>query len=107
MATIDHLHSRLNLTRWVKRKPGEIRRVLACYECNQQRALKEAETLSAEEINRRSKGYAFNPKGKPVIVNTLETINEVVDILQKGGILQSNEKITVGTILLNRESVIA
>lgn len=91
MATLDHLHSRFNLTRWVKRKPGEVRRVLACYECNQKRAIQEASLLSKEEIDRRAKGFAYNPNGKPRIINPLENVEEVIDILEKVGILGENE----------------
>ena len=90
MATIDHIVSRYNPERWVKRKPHEIRKVLACFECNNRRASEETARLSKEELFRRGNGFALNPKGKPRIIKTLTTVQEVIDILQKDGIVLEN-----------------
>ncbi len=77
-ATIDHLYSRYNFQRWVRRKPGEIRQVLACYECNQRRSIEETSSLPKEELHLRSQGFTLNPKGnKPKIIKTLDNIEEV------------------------------
>lgn len=60
-ATIDHLYSKLNPKRRTPCAPGEVRRVLACYTCNQRRSIEECATLSFEERYRRSKMPPKNP----------------------------------------------
>jgi len=77
MATIDHLTSRLNIGRWCRKKKGQRRKVLSCYECNHRRSVKETLALSRAEIVKRSQGYSLNPRGKPNIIKTLPTIKEV------------------------------
>lgn len=85
-ATIDHLYSRYDVRRWVKRKPGEVKKVLACYACNQRRSIEETARLSKEEIFMRSQGFSLNPTGKPHIIKTLDTIEEVALILKEKGV---------------------
>jgi hypothetical protein len=85
-ATVDHLFSKLNPARWVKRKPGEVKKVLACYGCNQLRSIEENDRLSREEIFKRSQGFSLNPSGKPHIINTLDTVEEVVSFLKEQGV---------------------
>lgn len=83
-ATIDHLISRLNPARWVKKKKGqknERRRVLACYSCNQKRSFQETLCLSRAEIIKRSRGYSLSPKGKPKIIKPLPSLKDVLDKL--------------------------
>lgn len=85
-ATIEHLISRINFRRWVKKQPGQKRKVLACHGCNQARSIKETLCLSREEILKRSNGFSLSPKGKPKIVQPLITEQEVIsklDIPQK------------------------
>lgn len=85
-ATIDHLYSKLDLRRWVKRKPGEVKKVLACYACNQRRSIEETARLSKEEIFMRSQGFSLNPTGKPHIIKTLDSLEEVALILKEKGV---------------------
>lgn len=87
MATIDHIVSRYHPHRWVKQRDGEQRKVLACYECNHARSVAETSTLSRAEILRRSQGFNLNPKGKPVIVKPLETLEDVLARMGERGIL--------------------
>lgn len=87
MATIDHVVSRYHPHRWVKQKEGEQRKVLACYECNHARSVAETNALSRAEILRRSQGFNLNPKGKPVIIKPLETVEEVLAKMGERGIL--------------------
>ena len=87
MATIDHVISRYSPKRWVKQQEGETRKVLACYECNHARSVAETSSLSRAEILRRSQGFNLNPKGKPVIVKPLETVEEVLARMGERGIL--------------------
>ena len=84
-ATIDHLVSRLKIERWVYRKSKS--KVLSCYKCNQQRGIDEISSLSNTELKRRSNGFSFNPRGKPIITTCLNTLDEVVDRLKQNGIL--------------------
>lgn len=83
MATIDHLVSRYHPERWVRR---DVTKVLACYECNARRAREETESLSQEELVRRSQGFSLNPRGKPIFIEALENIDEVLDRMKKHGI---------------------
>lgn len=80
-ATIDHLYSKLDPRRWVKRKPGEVKKVLACYDCNQRRSIEETSRLTKEEITMRSQGFSLNPNGKPNIIQPFDTLEEVVQHL--------------------------
>jgi hypothetical protein len=81
MATIDHVISRYHPHRWVKRKTGQKRKVLACYQCNHSRSTQETLCLSRAEILQRSKGFSLSPRGKPKIIKPLPTIREVKKIL--------------------------
>lgn len=87
MATIDHVVSRYHPSRWVKQKEGEQRKVLACYECNHNRSVAETNALSRAEILRRSKGFNLNPKGNPVIIKPLLSLDEVLDKMGERGIV--------------------
>jgi len=82
-ATIDHLYSKYDPRRWVRRKHGERHKVLACYACNQRRSIEETERLSKEEILIRSQGFSLNPTGKPHIVDPFDTLEEVLAHLTK------------------------
>ena len=66
MATVDHLVSRYNLSRWEKPPTNEERTVLACFECNQKRGIEETKQLSIEEIRARGRGFKFKPYGLTV-----------------------------------------
>ncbi len=81
MATIDHIVSRYSPYRFVKRKQGQKRKVLACYSCNHGRSIQETLCLSRKEVLERSKGFSLNPRGKPKIIRPLETIKEVKKVL--------------------------
>jgi hypothetical protein len=61
----------------VKRKPGQVKKVLACYTCNQRRSIEETAALSKEEILMRSQGFSLNPSGKPHIIKTFDTLEDV------------------------------
>lgn len=76
-ATIEHLVSRYNPARWRQKKPNERRRVLACYECNNNRSALETLCLSREEVLKRSRGFSLSPRGNPKIIHPLATIAEV------------------------------
>jgi hypothetical protein len=80
-ATIEHLISRFEPSRWKKKKKGMRRKVLACYACNQGRSILETLCLSRKEILQRSKGYSLNPSGKPRIIHPLDSIKEVKKFL--------------------------
>lgn len=76
-ATIEHCVSRLNPHRWLRKKSGHRRKVLACYKCNQDRSKLETLCLSRAEILQRSRGFSLSPKGKPPIIKPLNTLDEV------------------------------
>ena len=78
MATIDHIVSRYSHYRWVKKKANQKRKVLACYECNHKRSVKETLSLSRAEILCRSKGFSLSPKGKPITIKPLPTAKAVL-----------------------------
>lgn len=78
MATIDHVVSRIYPHRWVKKKEGQQRKVLACYECNHKRSVQETLSLSRSEVVRRSKGFSLNPRGNPKIIKPLPTAKETL-----------------------------
>lgn len=80
-ATIDHVVSRYSPYRFVKRKKGQKRKVLACYKCNHDRSTLETLALSRFEILERSRGFSLNPRGKPKIIKPLPTIREVKKVL--------------------------
>lgn len=86
MATIDHLVSRYFPERWITAKPGEVRKVLACFECNNKRASEETKKLHPFELYKRGQGYSLNPRGKPAIGGTVETIEEFYAKLEEHGI---------------------
>lgn len=77
-ATIDHLISRLNPRRWVKKRKSQRRKVLSCNACNQNRSKKENLYLSRAEMIKRSNGYSLSPKGKPKIIKPVATTKELV-----------------------------
>ena len=61
-ATIDHLNSKLSVTR-IQRHDGVPQTVLACYECNQRRSREEQAALPPQELRRRSaRQYASRPR---------------------------------------------
>jgi hypothetical protein len=76
-ATIEHLISRLEPARFVKKKKGTRRKVLACYKCNHSKSKLETLCLSRQEVLARSRGYSLNPRGKPRIIRPLDSIKEV------------------------------
>jgi hypothetical protein len=82
MATIDHVISRLDPRRWVKRQEGEVRKVLACFECNNNRSQAEVASLSKEELYIRGQGFALNPKGNPRIEKPMATVEDVVAVIE-------------------------
>lgn len=84
MATIDHLVSRYHPERWVRR---DLTKVLACYECNAKRSREETKALPREELMRRGQGFSLNPRGKPIFIESLETIDAVLDKMAKHGII--------------------
>lgn len=84
LATIDHLISRYYPERWVRR---DLTKVLACYKCNTERATKETKSLPKAELVRRGQGFSLNPRGKPIFVESLESIDAVLDKMAKHGIV--------------------
>ena len=78
MATIDHVVSRYHVHRWVKKKKNQKRKVLACYECNHSRSVRETLCLSRAEVLKRSQGFSLSPRGKPKIIRPLPTAREVI-----------------------------
>lgn len=91
MATIDHLISRYNPERWVRRDQTK---VLSCYECNENRARQETLALSKEELVKRGQGFSLNPRGKPIFVQALDSLDAVLDKMKKNGIIPFNERAT-------------
>jgi hypothetical protein len=83
MATLDHLRSRYFLERFVKPKDGERTKVLACYECNSRRAREETASLTKEELVKRGQGFSLNPRGKPIIIKGLGSIDEVINTMRE------------------------
>ena len=88
MATVDHLYSRYNPMRWTRPKPGELRLVLACVECNSKRQVAETKALSQDEIIKRGQGYCLNPKGER-LHNDNDSVAEVLDKLKQFGIVMT------------------
>lgn len=88
MATIDHLVSRYHPERWVKR---DVTKVLACYECNARRAREETLALSRQEIIERSRGFSLNKRGNPIFIESLDTIDQVLDRMKEHGINLFND----------------
>jgi len=80
LATIDHLVSRYFPERWIKRNQTK---VLACYECNAKRGIEETKKLSREELVKRGQGFSLNPRGKPIIVNMCESLDEVIKTMRE------------------------
>ena len=87
MATVDHVLSKFDVRRWVEHKPGEIRKVLACFKCNNQRSADEQARLGKEERLFRSKtGFTFHMvDGKNIFQKPLKTLDQVLDKLRKYG----------------------
>lgn len=94
-ATVEHLLSRYNPKRWTRRKPGEVRKVLSCWECNQAQSHKETSMLTKQERDLRALGFSLNPKGKPNFVKTKQTLDEVLMILRKKGIDIQDGRVTL------------
>ena len=80
-ATIEHIVSRFHPHRWVKKKKGQHRRVLACLQCNQKKSHQEILSLSRADVLRRCRGFSLSPKGKPKIIKPLKSINQVKKVL--------------------------
>jgi len=78
MCTIEHLVSRFHIHRWVKKKPGQRRKVLACYKCNHDKSVLETLCLSRAEVLKRSQGFSLSPRGKPKIIKPLSTVREAL-----------------------------
>jgi hypothetical protein len=79
MATIDHVISRYNFSRWIKKKKQEpARKVLACFKCNHQRSVQETLCLSRAEVLKRSQGFSLSPRGKPKIIKPVSTKKEAL-----------------------------
>lgn len=92
MATIDHLVSRYHPERWVRR---DTTKVLSCYECNSKRAREETKALPREELMRRGRGFSLNPRGSPIFVESLGTIDAVLDKMKKHGIVPHDRQGTI------------
>ena len=86
MCTVEHLVSRYNPERWVKAKPGEVRKVLACFQCNNERASEETKNLHPLELKLRGQGYSLNPRGKPVAPGSVNNKEELFALLEVRGI---------------------
>jgi len=86
--TVEHLISRFHPRRWVKAKPGEIRKVLACYGCNQRRAAEEAKKLPPGILSKSGQGFCLNPRGrnKSIFHNTVDTVEEAIAKMKEHGI---------------------
>lgn len=80
MCTIDHLISRYHPERYVKRHQTK---VLSCYECNAKRGIEETKKLSREELVKRGQGFSLNPRGKPIIVEACESLDEVIKTMRE------------------------
>ena len=89
MATIDHVVSRYCISRWILKKKGQKRKVLACYECNHKRSVQETLGLSRAEILKRSKGFSFSPRGKPKIIKPVENVQSALELLNSLGKIQT------------------
>ena len=76
-ATIEHRVSRFSPYRWKKKRKGERRKVISCYECNHDRSVQETLCLSRSEVLKRSQGFSLSPRGRPKIIRPLSTIKEV------------------------------
>ena len=94
MATVDHVYSRYDLRRFVKKTPNEVRKVLACFNCNNTRARQETKQLSRQELYLRGKGFSFNPKGKPIFMTAVNSYEEVLAMLNNRGIVVSSPVVT-------------
>jgi hypothetical protein len=81
MCTVDHIVSRISPRRWVKKKKGQRRKVLACYACNHARSVQETICLSRAEILQRSKGFSLSPRGKPKIIKPVKNVKEALEKL--------------------------
>lgn len=83
LATVDHLRSRYFLDRFVKPKNGERTKVLACYKCNAKRAEDETSKLCKEELIKRGQGFSLNPRGNPIIIEGLNSLDEVKETMRE------------------------
>lgn len=80
MATIDHLVSRYDIRRWIKRGNAK---VLSCYKCNARRAAEETASLSKEELKKRGQGFSLNPRGKPIFTEGLKSVDDVKKVMRE------------------------
>jgi hypothetical protein len=62
-ATLDHLRSRLDPTRYEPAKPNEERTVLACFKCNVDRAEQERLSMTKEELRQRAQNGHIKKRG--------------------------------------------
>jgi len=83
MATVDHLISRFNPERYLKKNSNPSPKVLACFECNQRRSYEEAARMSEEELKLRNAGFSFKPKGYHGL---FESVEQVISYLKEKGI---------------------
>jgi hypothetical protein len=86
MCTVEHLISRYHPERWVKKAKQKPRRVLACFECNNRRSKEETNMLPPHIRSAIGRGYTLNPRGKSLFHQTVETVEEVYERLEKAGI---------------------
>ena len=73
-ATVDHLRSRFDPTRWKKNRQRHERTVLACYRCNHRRGAEEQAVVPNDELRRRSREGLRRKKSKrpPRLSKTVE-----------------------------------
>ncbi len=64
VATIDHLRSRLDPSRQIPNYDSNIRTVLSCRRCNNERAKEEVSKLTKKDLWERAKRYPKNHKKK-------------------------------------------
>jgi hypothetical protein len=85
LATVDHLRTKYDPSRWLRGDGQDERTVLACYACNNERARVDTLSRPTEELHRRGKGWRLNPgifSG-----NNPASMNEILDTLKLRGIL--------------------
>ena len=87
MATVDHIISRFDPRRWVEQKPGEIRKVLACFSCNNRRSIEDQKKLrKEEELLRSTTGFClYRANGKTIFDKPLANLEMVLDRLREYG----------------------
>jgi hypothetical protein len=83
-ATVDHVYSRFNLKRWVYGEEGEVRYVLACQHCNNQRQIQEFKSLPP--IERAARMHGFAPRLKRMYGTMIEAYYEMKKIYSRYGV---------------------